>query len=72
MVHVEYDKEADAMYISIRKGKYDVSEELAENVIIDLDKSGRIMGIEVLDASKNLGNELVTKIINTEKVTATA
>jgi uncharacterized protein YuzE len=72
MVQVEYDKEADAMYIHIRKGKYDISEELAENVIIDLDKNGRILGIEVLAASKNLGDELVTKIVNTEKIAATA
>jgi uncharacterized protein YuzE len=72
MVQVEYDKKADALYIWVRKAKYDVSEELAENVILDLDKSGRIIGIEVLDASKNIGHELVTKIINTEKLATTA
>ncbi|HLE75629.1 MAG TPA: DUF2283 domain-containing protein [Candidatus Bathyarchaeia archaeon] len=72
MVRVEYDQKADAMYIWFRKAKYDISEELAENVIIDLDKNGRIIGIEVLDASKNLGKELVTKILHTEKIAATA
>jgi uncharacterized protein YuzE len=72
MVQVEYDKKADAMYIWIRKAKYDISEELAENVILDLDKNGRIIGIEVLGASKNLGKDLVMKIIDTEKIAATA
>jgi uncharacterized protein YuzE len=72
MVRVEYDSKADAMYIWLRKAKYDISEELAENVIIDLDKNGRIIGIEVLDASKNLGKELVTKILSTEKLVAAA
>jgi len=72
MVQVEYDKKADAMYIWLRKAKYDISEELAENVILDLDKNGRIIGIEVLGASKNLGKDLVMKIIDTEKITATA
>ena len=72
MVRVEYDQKADAMYIWLRKAKYDTSEKLAENVVIDLDKNGRIIGIEVLDASKNLGKELVTKILNTEKIAATA
>jgi uncharacterized protein YuzE len=71
MVRVEYDEKADAMYVWLRKAKYDVSEELAENVVIDLDKSGRIIGIEVLDASKNLGEALVTKILSTEKTAAT-
>ena len=72
MVRIEYDSKADAMYIWLRKAKYDVSEELAENVIIDLDKRGRIIGIEVLDASRNLGKELVNKILNTEKLAVTA
>ena len=72
MVQVEYDKKADAMYIWLRKAKYDISEELAENVVLDLDKSGRIIGIEVLDASKNLGKELVTRILSTEKLETTA
>ena len=72
MVQVEYDKKADALYIGLRKAKYDISEELAENVILDLDKNGRIIGIEVLGASKNLGKDLVMKIIDTEKIAATA
>ena len=72
MVRVEYDQKADAMYIWLRKAKYDISEELAENVVIDLDKKGRIIGIEVLDASKNLGKDLVTRILTTEKIAATA
>jgi uncharacterized protein YuzE len=72
MVRVEYDEKADAMYIWLRKAKYDISEELAENVVLDLDKNGRIIGIEVLDASKNLGNDLVNRILQKEKVAVTA
>jgi len=69
---VEYDSKADAMYIWLRKAKYDISEELAENVMIDLDKNGRIIGIEILDATKNLGKELMQKILNTERLVAQA
>ena len=72
MVRVEYDSKADAMYIWLRKAKYDISEELSENVILDLYKKGRIIGIEVLDATKNIGKELVNKILNTEKPLAIA
>ena len=72
VVRIESDSKADAMYIWLRKARYDISEELAENVIIDLDRRGRIIGIEVLDASKNLGKELVSKILNTEKLAVTA
>jgi uncharacterized protein YuzE len=72
MVRVEYDEKSDAMYIWLRKAKYDISEELAENVVLDLDKNGRIIGIEVLDASKNLGKDIVTRILLKEKIAATA
>ena len=72
VVRVEYSEKSDAMYIWLRKAKYDISEELAENVIIDLDKKGRIIGIEVLDASKNMGKELVNKILETEKLVTAA
>jgi uncharacterized protein YuzE len=44
MVRVEYDQKAYAMYIWLRKAKYDISGELAENVVIDFDKKGRIIG----------------------------
>lgn len=72
MVKVEYNQKADAMYIWLRKAKYNISEELAENVVMDLDRDGRIVGIEILDASKNLGKELVAKILQMEKMVATA
>lgn len=72
MVQVKYDRKADALYIALREGTADISAEAAPNVIIDLDKAGHIIGIEVLDASKNMGQELVTKIINKEKLEATA
>ena len=72
MVRVEYDAKADAMYIWLRKARYELSEELAENVIIDLDRSGRIIGIEILDVTRNLGKELVNKILSTEKLVAAA
>ena len=58
---------ADAMYIWLRKAKYDISKKLAENVVIDLDKNGRIISIEVLGASKNLCKELVTKLLLQKK-----
>jgi len=69
---VEYDQNADAMYIWLRKAKYEISEEIAENVIIDLSKDGRIIGIEILDVSKNLSEKLVNKIIRSEKIAVTA
>ena len=47
MVHVEYDEKADATYMRLRKTKHDTSQELPENVVIDIDKKEHIIGIEV-------------------------
>ena len=33
MVKVVYDQKADAMYIRLRKAKYDISQEVSENVV---------------------------------------
>ncbi len=54
----EYDKEADAAYIyledSIAKGEVEKTIELNDNIIVDFDKNGKLLGIEILSASKVL------------------
>ena len=47
-----YDKEVDALYMRFNEQKYKKSDEVAEGVIFDYDQRGKIIGIEVLDASK--------------------
>lgn len=52
---IHYDPKADAVYIELAKGKYEVSREISESVVVDEDKNGKILGVEVLDVSKILG-----------------
>ncbi len=47
-----YDKEEDILNIEIRMGKYWKSIELDNGIVIDIDKSGKILGMEILEASK--------------------
>ena len=65
-MNVEYDRETDALYIRIREGSYAYSEEVSENVIIDLDNEGKILAIEILDASSTLGKETLEKTLKAE------
>lgn len=51
---IEYDKEADALYIQIRDANVDDNIDIEEGVTVDLDKEGHIVGIEILDATKKL------------------
>lgn len=50
---IRYDPKVDAMYIDLAKGSYDHSRKISESVLVDEDKKGKILGIEILDASKN-------------------
>lgn len=51
---IEYDKEADALYIQIREASVDNNIDIEEGVTVDLDEKKHIVGIEILDASKKL------------------
>ncbi len=51
---IQYDPKVDAVYIEFAKGKYEVSREISEAVVVDEDKNGKILGIEILDAIKNI------------------
>lgn len=51
---VIYDPETDTMTLILREGSVAESDELREGLIIDYDKKGRIVSLEVLDASKSV------------------
>ena len=53
---VKYDKEVDVLYISFNENKIAESDEDKPGIILDYDKAGMIVGIEVLDASKKMAN----------------
>lgn len=65
---VEYDDDADALYISVRKGEYKISEEISDDVIIDLDENCRIIGIEILGISDKIENGLLKQMLKAEKI----
>jgi uncharacterized protein YuzE len=53
MMDMSYDPEADAVYITVGRGNIDRTGE-AGPFIYDVDLDGRIVGIEILSASKVL------------------
>jgi uncharacterized protein YuzE len=57
---VKYDKEQDILYISFNEDPIYESDEDKKGIILDYSVSGNIVGIEVLDASKQL--ESPTKV----------
>ena len=49
---IEYDKEVDALYIRIQEKKVSETKEIAEGVNIDLDESGKLIGLEIIGATE--------------------
>jgi uncharacterized protein YuzE len=51
---VAYDREVDAVYIQLSNLKPEGVVELADGINIDLTTEGKIVGIELLDATKKV------------------
>jgi len=51
---VIYDPETDTLNIIFRKTKVSESDELREGVIIDYGRDGKIVSMEILDASEHI------------------
>lgn len=62
VLKVYYDKETDVQYMGVRDGPVHDSEELDDDLRVQYDKKGRIVGIEVLDARRNLGKVMAQEI----------
>ena len=54
---ITYDNKVDAIYLSFKEGKVAKTLPLSETILTDIDKSGQIIGIEVLEASKHVENK---------------
>lgn len=59
---ITYDKNADAMYIEIQEGEFFTNKKINGETIIDLDKNQNILGIEILNVSKRMPKDFLSKI----------
>ncbi len=51
---ITYDKEADAMYLGIARGKVKKTVPVNSRVIVDVGEKGKIVGIELLFVSEKM------------------
>jgi uncharacterized protein YuzE len=57
-MNVVYDRETDTLTIIFRSGAVEESDENRPGVILDYDREGRLVSLEVLDASKRVEEPL--------------
>ena len=51
---ITYDKITDAMYIHLNKGRYAKSKKVTDDILVDVNKVGKVLGVEILYASQNI------------------
>lgn len=51
---VNYDPKADVLYIVAKKGKEEEFVEIAPGINAELDENGKVIGVEILNASRIL------------------
>ncbi len=49
---IEYDQEVDALYIRVQEKYVARTQEIADGVNIDFDEEGKLIGLEILDATE--------------------
>ena len=54
---IRYDKEVDALYVDLHDAPVMNTEELHLGVMLDYDKEGKIIGVEILDFKLRLHKE---------------
>ncbi|MEK6872702.1 MAG: DUF2283 domain-containing protein [Nanoarchaeota archaeon] len=53
---IKYDQEADVIYLRFGEGKIVESDEIKDGLIVDYDKNGNPVAIEILNAKEILAN----------------
>lgn len=59
---IQYDKIADAVYIYMKKGKISKTIKMKDRLIVDTDKDGKILGMEILGASSQIPKKQLKEI----------
>ncbi len=60
-MRVRVDRAADAVYVYLTDRPIKESEEVADGIVVDYDEAGRIVGVEILDASRRTEDPEVLK-----------
>jgi len=68
IMKVRYDPEADILYIFIKEGKIKDTEEIDEDLFVEYDENGNIVGIEIWQAGKYVVSEILKFLKSAKKV----
>ncbi len=61
-MNINYDKDADCLYIQFQQGKVSKTKKIDEGILVDLDDEGKIYGIEIVGVSERMSVASLGKI----------
>jgi uncharacterized protein YuzE len=63
-----YDKITDAMYLRLKNGKVARTQKIEDRLLVDVDKKGNILGIEMLDVSSQTSKKSMIDTLQAGKI----
>ena len=63
---LRYDEESDCLYVSIGSRQSHLTFELSRRIAVDLDRQNRVLGVEIIDASKVISDLFHKKVAKGE------
>ena len=60
---ITYDKEVDALNVSLRPGTVAKTLEISPEILLDVDKNGNPLYLEIIGASEKIGKKNFGKVI---------
>ena len=66
-MYITYDPDVDALYLRFRETTV-TTKELGEGIAADYDATGKLAGIEILDAVKRFGGKDTLKKVTLEEI----
>ncbi len=64
-MEIKFDKEANALYIKLTDKEIAYTEEITPNIIVDYSEDDKPVGIEILNASKEVKKENIEQLLQT-------
>ena len=62
-MEITYDPKADALSIILKKGRVAKTIELAPEIILDMDKNGKPLYLEIIGAKEKIGRKATSEVI---------
>lgn len=69
-IKIWFDEREDILYLSLKEGIAMDSEEVAENIRIEYDEKGVMVGIEILNISRMLARSIAESLKEMTKIKA--